>query len=377
MFNMKKTIWVLVVLVMTLQVAFAQRGRVVIVYFHNGSVVKGELSKLPNEERFKIQTPNGSVFLFTSREVRDFMYEDGTRPGGGNAPGRPQTQQPYQPQPQQAYPPAYRLNQGNQPYQPQPQRQFSEMQPQNSEVTGLEEEEEYLEEDEEYYDEDADYAFEDIEAPAKPRPADRKPAASTASDIGFVPGYHGFVDFGYTIGMGDSAHAFNRMELTITQGYQFSPSLFAGLGTGVHLYSDSVPLYKIVNGKLADNSSLSYVFPIFVDLRYNFSNGKIRPYAALKAGYGIGLSKTFMNVQNESGVIVSRKTEYKAEMLGFYAAPTVGVKFMLGRALAFNLGVGYSAQLYTNEAFKPGTTDTKITKTDIMGGVTLKAGLEF
>jgi hypothetical protein len=382
---MKKTLWVLVVLAIAMQVAFAQRGRVVTIYFHNGSVVKGEISKLSNEERFKVQTPNGSVFLFTSHEVRDILYEDGTRPGGGNMQYRPQTQQPNQIRQQQTYPPVSQPNQGNQPYQlqqqpqQQPQRQQStEMQQQNNQVV-TEQEDEYLIEDEEFYDEDSDFILEDTETetPAKPRSKSKTPpAAPTVSNSDFVPGYHGFVDFGYTIGMGDSAHAFNRMELTITQGYQFSPSLFVGLGTGIHLYSDSVPLRKIVDKKPVV-SSLSYVFPIFVDLRYNFSDGKIKPYAALKAGYGIGLSKTFSETVNSETGQRSRKTEYKAETLGFYVAPTVGVKFMLGRSLAFNLGAGYSVQLYNDVTLKPGTTNTSIKKTDMMGGVTLKAGLEF
>jgi hypothetical protein len=236
--------------------------------------------------------------------------------------------------------------------------------------------------DDEFYDdyEDAGMDTDIDETPSRPSRrtaagADRRDVAPKAA-LDFVPGYHGVIDFGYTFGLGDSIHAFSRMELTITQGYQFTPSLFAGLGTGVHLYSDSVQLRKIVDNVAIDNSYLSYVFPIFVDVRYNFSGGQIRPFAALKVGYGIGLSKT-TTVSVTEGGSSSRKTEYKAESLGFYIAPSVGAKFMIGRSIAFSLGVGYSMQMYGSETFKSGDPTIKIKSTDIMGGLTIKAGLEF
>jgi hypothetical protein len=215
------------------------------------------------------------------------------------------------------------------------------------------------------------------ETPARPsrQTVKNKDAANAELNVDFVPGYHGIIDFGYTLGMGDSLHSFSRMEFTITQGYQFSPSLFVGLGTGVHLYSDSVRLRKIVNGEEVNNCYLSYVFPVFADIRYNFSNGNIKPFIALKAGYSVGLSKTESETQTETGR--SKKTEYKAESLGFYVAPSIGVKFMIGRSMAFSLGAGYSMQMYGSETFKPDNNNIKLKTTDIMGGVTLKAGLEF
>jgi hypothetical protein len=372
---MKKTLFVFIVFALAIQIAIAQRGRVVIVYFHNGSIVKGEISKLPNEERFKIQTPNGSIILFASQEVRDLLYEDGTRPGDSNSQyqTRPQYQQPQQ----RTSPPAYQQNQVNPPYQQQTQ-------PQNNKGNARVEPEEVVDEnlygediyDEDFYDGDIDFTFEDTDIPVNTKPAAQTSTVTPQGSTEFVPGYHGFVDFGYTIGMGDSAHAFNRMELTITQGYQFSPSLFAGLGMGVHMYSDSVPLRKIENS-IPVVSSLSYVFPVFVDIRYNLSNGSIKPFAALKAGYGIGLSKTSTDTTDPVTGERSRKTEYKAENLGFYVAPSLGTKFMIGRSLAFNVGLGYSMQFFNDKTLKPSDPTKIINKTDFMGGVTLKAGLEF
>ncbi|MDR1644308.1 MAG: hypothetical protein LBS05_00565 [Tannerellaceae bacterium] len=383
---MKKALFILILFTLTIPVAIAQRGRTVIVYFHNGSIVKGEITKQPNDGRYRVQTPNGSIFLFTSQDVKDVRYEDGVRPGGSNnlsqQPYQSQQQQ-YQPQQQQYQPQQQQYQpQQQQQYQPQPQQQRqAQAQPQNT----LPAEEEPAEEewyadadltDEGFYDDEANLAFDDTEQAASRQPQAKAPAATPRNPADFVPGYHGFVDFGYTIGMGDSAHAFNRMEATITQGYQFTPTLFAGIGTGVHLYSDSIPLRKVVNQQLV-TSSLSYAFPVFVDLRYTFSDGIIRPFAALKAGYSLGLSKTFTISTNEETGQQTKRTEYKAENLGFYVAPTVGVKLMIGRALALNVGVGYSLQCFNDKTLKPNTTNVIVNKMDYMGGVTLKAGLEF
>ncbi|MDR1356125.1 MAG: hypothetical protein LBJ58_00465 [Tannerellaceae bacterium] len=370
---MKKALFIFIMFAMTLQIAFAQRGRMVIIYFHSGSVIKGELSKVPNEEKFRLQTPDGGIVLFTSQEVRDVLYEDGTRPGANQPQYR--QQQPQQQQPQQQY----QQRPPQQQYQQQQQQQQG-VRPQNNGATRVDpkaEEEEIYDDEEEYYDDDEYYDDSETEyideTPARSRQA-KKEAAPEAPDLSFRPGYHGFVDFGYTIGLGDSTNAFSRMEFTITQGYQLTSALFVGIGTGAHLYSDSVKLNKIVDGKQVDNCYLSYVFPVFVDVRYNFSNGTIRPFGAIKAGYSLGLSKTSSETLKDG--VTSRRTEYKAETLGFYIAPSVGAKFQMG-PIALNIGVGYTMQTCNSETFKANDTNVKISKMNIMGGVTLKAGLEF
>ncbi|MDR1344982.1 MAG: hypothetical protein LBJ39_06475 [Tannerellaceae bacterium] len=409
---MKKALFIFIVFAMALQVAFAQRGRIVTIYFHNGRVVKGELSKLPNEERFRLQTLDGSVFLFTSRDVREVLYEDGTRPGvNQQQPPQqqyqqrppqqqypqqqqqyqqyPQQQQQYQQSPpqqqyqqqQQAYPPAYQ-NQGVQPQQQQQlNRQQQNVRPQGNaagEAEQIEEEvydESYDDEYEDEYDEYDDMEVID-QKPSRQsqRSGKRNAEYQDEPNTGFIPSAHLAIDFGYTLGMGDSIHAFSRTEVTISMGYQFTPSLFVGAGTGIHLYSDSVKLDKILDGRPVDNCYLSYVFPVFADVRYTFSNGKIKPFAALKAGYSMGLSKTTSVTQTDG--VTSRKTEYKAESLGLYLAPSIGAKFMLG-PVALNIGAGYSMQMYNSETLSPTKEGVKIKKMDIMGGVTLRAGLEF
>lgn len=58
-----------------------------------------------------------------------------------------------------------------------------------------------------------------------------------------ITGYRGFVDFGYTVGLGD--YGVGRIELTTSHGYQFNPYFFAGIGTGIHYYVQGVNTVSI------------------------------------------------------------------------------------------------------------------------------------
>lgn len=95
--------------------------------------------------------------------------------------------------------------------------------------------------------------------------------------------------------------------------------------------------------------------PLFVDFRANFMQGPIVPFAGVKTGYTASLSDD-------------------ADDLGFYFAPSVGVKFMLNNRLAFNATLGYTVQLaevhyysYYNNYYSD----------ENLGGVSIKVGLEF
>lgn len=155
-------------------------------------------------------------------------------------------------------------------------------------------------------------------------------------------GYGGFVDFGYTFGMG--TNGMSSMEATTSHGYQFSDKLFLGAGAGAHLYSEGV-----------DNI---IIIPVFVDARYNISSGKIIPFVGLKAGYSIGLTDA----------ITAGSTS------GLYVAPTVGVKYRMTRRMALNLTLGYTAQ-YVDYQYSVGA---KIFDRDgNIGGFSIKFGLEF
>ncbi|MCL3853042.1 MULTISPECIES: hypothetical protein [Parabacteroides] len=150
-------------------------------------------------------------------------------------------------------------------------------------------------------------------------------------------GYKGFVDFGYTVGTGDFSEG--RVELTTSHGFQFNPYLFLGGGTGFNYYHESEV----------------FAMPLFVDFRANFMQGPIVPFAGVKTGYTASLSDD-------------------ADDLGFYFAPSVGVKFMLNNRLAFNATLGYTVQLaevYYYSYYNNYYSDENL------GGVSIKVGLEF
>lgn len=157
-------------------------------------------------------------------------------------------------------------------------------------------------------------------------------------------GYAGFVDFGYTFGIG--GNGLSRMEGTTSHGYIFKGQLFLGLGTGAHLFM-----------KESNNVTL---IPVFADVRYNFLGGKIVPFVGLKAGYSIGLTNTI-----KSGTAS-----------GIYIAPSVGVKYRITKRIAGNITLGYSTQ-YLNYQYSQGIGQSLGSQKGYSGGFTIKLGFEF
>jgi hypothetical protein len=151
-----------------------------------------------------------------------------------------------------------------------------------------------------------------------------------------VAGYRGFVDFGYTIGTGTYYNA-ERLELSTSYGYQFNPYLFVGGGVGLNYYT---------NAELAS-------FPIFADVRANFTQHTFVPFATLKIGYAVG-----------------------GDIYGFYLAPAVGVKYKLSEKKALNLTLGYTYQGFQDEWYDYRGKSVG-SSTENLGGVSIKIGFEF
>ena len=131
--------------------------------------------------------------------------------------------------------------------------------------------------------------------------------------------YRGFVDLGYTIGVGIVSNS-DRVELTTTHGVQIIPEFFVGAGVGVNYYH------------LAEGDTCISL-PFFVDVRTDILRSNITPFVDLKIGYAFG------NVQ------------------GLYVTPSVGCKV---NHLDFSLG--YVAQRYRGLN---------------AGGLSLKFGVNF
>lgn len=165
-------------------------------------------------------------------------------------------------------------------------------------------------------------------------------SGSSTTELGSeltASGYKGFVDLGYTAGVGD--YSAGRMELTTSHGYQFNPYLFLGAGTGFQYYHEGE----------------TFTLPIFADIRANFMKGPIVPFVGFKAGY------TLAFFDGISG-------------LGAYLAPNVGVKFAVSPNTALNFTLGYTGQIAKIEYYDSyDYYSGHIT----LSGISFKIGLEF
>lgn len=280
-----------------------------VLYLQNGSVVNGKITKIKNSDRMKITTPNGSVLYFTEQSVVEIA-----RPDDGAS-----------------YEVAERT--------PQRQQQQQQQQP----------------------------ATKDPRAVA---PLDQNVAAAEVAPK--TTGYRGFLDFGYTMKMGDIST--KRIEITTSQGYQINSKIFIGLGAGINMYSDGL-YYKGVKPWLneenatLDSMNISMSIPIFLDFRINFlDKGTIIPFAGLKVGYTLGfVDGTFESPNRDY-------TETKAEGLGLYLSPSVGAKVKIGTTFAINMSLGYAVQTFKHY---PEGVGTEATVTKNNGGISLRLGLEF
>lgn len=82
---MKKVACVILLAILAIQWSYAQKGDEATVHLTNGSVVKGRLTRLDNSDRFKVETPNGSVIHFTDRSVKEIVYEKDRRSKGSSS----------------------------------------------------------------------------------------------------------------------------------------------------------------------------------------------------------------------------------------------------------------------------------------------------
>ena len=119
-------------------------------------------------------------------------------------------------------------------------------------------------------------------------------------------GYKGSFDIGYefTVGNFDG----RLFGVSTSHGFQFNPYIYLGGGLALNYYHDDF-----------DEDSYG-VIPVFINVRTNFTTSRISPYFDFKTGYSI----------NEDG--------------GFYANPSIGVRFGLGRKLGLNLSASYTYQ---------------------------------
>jgi len=135
-------------------------------------------------------------------------------------------------------------------------------------------------------------------------------------------GIKGFVESGYTIGVGKDHEG--RIPLWATIGYQFNPYLFIGVGTGENYFHDSK----------------QYGIPVYGDIRAYLPVSWVGPFIDAKIGASM------------------------ADVKGFYIRPSAGCRFGATNNTALILSIGYEHQ--------------HINESDLdLGGIVLNVGFEF
>ena len=166
-------------------------------------------------------------------------------------------------------------------------------------------------------------------------------------------GYHGFVDLGYTIGVGD--YTFDRFELSSTHGYQFNPYLFLGGGVGFHFMQKYETPYMDIP---LNSRDFMIDIPVYAETRITFINGNISPFISGRGGY------------------------YFTHNGGIYLNASVGCRFAVSTNHAINVFVGYSNEKLEFETFERFTSSSSMNYSTekrklSTEGFSIKVGYEF
>lgn len=174
-----------------------------------------------------------------------------------------------------------------------------------------------------------------------------------SSNSGLEPGYHGFADFGYTLGISD--YDFGRFEINSSHGYQFNPYLFLGGGVGVHFMSEYETPYMDI---ALDYRKNQVDIPVFANVRWTVLNNRITPLADVKCGY------------------------YVTHGGGLYANISIGCRFTTYGRQAVSLSVGYTREELEFQTFDRfyshhGMDYMRVPRKLSTEGVSVKIGYEF
>ena len=184
------------------------------------------------------------------------------------------------------------------------------------------------------------YKMEDVEKITKEAPFVSSGRKIKGKAKATCIGYRGFVDDGYTFGVGKWKNT-DRLEMTMSHGYQVVPWFYVGLGVGIHYWTDEDMHFGNI--------------PLFADFRADFLESSVTPFLDLKIGYAFGL--------NDNGN-------------GFYCNPSVGVRFAMSSSYGINVGLGYEVQM-CKIYYSSYLGDYYGWKVENLGGISLKVGMDF
>jgi len=172
------------------------------------------------------------------------------------------------------------------------------------------------------------------------RPSARENAKKSAKtwNRDFAKGYRGFIDFGRAFVVGPNGGSL--ISASTSHGYQFSPYYYLGAGVG---YGYNFYVFALENS-----------IPLFANFRTNLLNTRISPFIDFKIGYSLGENK------------------------GFYMYPAIGGSFLTSRKFGWNIAVGYDMQVTKPQRINwPILNTLSYEENVVIGGITIKAGIEF
>ena len=166
-------------------------------------------------------------------------------------------------------------------------------------------------------------------------------------------GYHGFVDLGYSVGVGD--YTFDRFEQSSSHGFQFNPYFFLGGGLGFQFMQKYEPPDMDIT---LDSRDFMVDIPIYAETRITFINGKISPFISGRGGY------------------------YLTHNGGTYLNASIGCRFAIGINQAINVLIGYSSEKLEFDTFErfnsSSSMDYSTEKRKLSTeGISIRVGYEF
>lgn len=167
--------------------------------------------------------------------------------------------------------------------------------------------------------------------------------------------YKGFVDASYTAGVGPRRADF--VELTTTQGFQYSNWFYMGVGLGV----------QMMNSTLGDNynpwqypgdwdaskrhSKTGWVLPLYSDFRFNIgSRTSTSFFIDLRVGASFLISDNYIEIGD--GFLTNSEA--------FYFKSSIGMRIPLNDSGKQALNVGLSYQLMTQNYWYRNSNDVTL-----------------
>lgn len=142
--------------------------------------------------------------------------------------------------------------------------------------------------------------------------------------------YQGEVSLGAALGVGDNG--LNKLDFETIHGVRINPYFFCGAGIGIQDYVDTAE----------DTGALT--IPVFAHFKGYLLDNDITPFLSADLGYGIGAGNALSGLG------------------GFYASPTVGCEVKLDNGMGLNFGIGYQAQMFSEEGYDSVTSSAFVFK---------------